>query len=130
MAGETILIIDDNPSNLRLLEAVLVVRGYEVHCAENARQALSLVQTVHPRLVLTDIQLPGMDGLELTRLLKGDPATRDIVVIAVTAYAMSGDEDRAREAGCDGYITKPIDTRGLPVKVAEYLARPTGAQGK
>jgi two-component system cell cycle response regulator DivK len=121
MAGEGILIIDDNPVNLKLLRITLAVAGYDVHTAIDAEQAMSVLASFRPRLILMDIQLPGIDGLELTRRLKADPVTRDAIVLAVTAYAMKGDEQRALAAGCDGYVTKPIDTRTLAVTVARSL---------
>jgi two-component system, cell cycle response regulator DivK len=121
MAGEAILIVDDNPVNLKLLRITLTVAGYEVQTAIDAEQATSVLASFRPRLILMDIQLPGMDGLELTRRLKADPSTRDAIVLAVTAYAMKGDEQRALAAGCDGYVTKPIDTRTLANTVARSL---------
>lgn len=121
MAHEAILIVDDNAVNLKLLRITLTVAGYEVRTAADAEQAIAVLASFRPRLIMMDIQLPGMDGLDLTRRLKADPATRDAVVLAVTAYAMKGDEQRALDAGCDGYITKPIDTRGLAEMVARYL---------
>ncbi len=123
MAGERILIVDDNATNLKLVAYLMKANGYDVLTAVDASSALEQIRSQHPRLILMDLQLPGVDGLELTRQLKADPATRDIVIIAVTAYAMKGDQDRAREAGCDDYVTKPIDTRGLPAVVARHLAR-------
>jgi CheY-like chemotaxis protein len=87
----------------------------------DAEEAIKVLETFEPRLILMDIQLPGMDGLELTRLLKRDPARRHIVVLALTAYAMKGDEEKAIAAGCDGYITKPIDSRSLPELIARHL---------
>jgi CheY-like chemotaxis protein len=117
-----ILIVDDNVSNIKLLAFVLTAKGYEVRTAANADQALAVLAEFRPRLILMDIQLPGMDGLTLTRQLKADPATRDIPVLAATAYAMKGDEERALAAGCDGYFTKPIDTRQLPIDIARFLA--------
>ncbi|MEP7119574.1 MAG: response regulator [Byssovorax sp.] len=125
MSGETILIVDDNPVNLKLLRITLAVAGYDVHTAVDAEQAISLLVSLRPRLILMDIQLPGMDGLELTRRLKADPVTRDAVVLAVTAYAMKGDEERALAAGCDGYVTKPLDTRALAPTVARHLEKST-----
>ncbi len=122
MAGEPILIVDDNVSNTKLLSFLLVSKGYAVRTAASAGDALQVLETFKPRLILMDIQLPGMDGLTLTRHLKADPRTRHIPIIAATAYAMKGDEARAREAGCDGYITKPIDTRRLPQDIERYLA--------
>ena len=126
MAGEPILIVDDNPHNLKLARVVLSQEGHDVRTASDAEQALELLDEFHPRVVLMDIQLPGMDGLELTRRLKADPARRDIVIIALTAYAMKGDEEKARAAGCDGYLSKPVDIDELGRAVAEYLA-PTRA---
>jgi CheY-like chemotaxis protein len=122
MAGESILIVDDNAINLKLLRLTLKVEGYDVQTAVDAEQAMAVLTGFRPRLVLMDLQLPGMDGLDLTRRLKADPATRDAIIVAVTAYAMKGDEQRALDAGCDGYVTKPIDTRTLPEIVARYLA--------
>jgi CheY-like chemotaxis protein len=121
MAREPILIVDDNPINLKLLRITLKVAGYDVQTAVDAEQAMSVLAAFRPRLVLMDLQLPGMDGLELTRRLKADPATRDAIIVAVTAYAMKGDKERAFDAGCDGYVTKPIDTDTLPGLVARYL---------
>jgi len=122
VAGEPILIVDDNPTNLKLARVVLAAEGYEVRVAVDAEEALAMLDGFHPRLILMDLQLPGMDGLTLTRLLKEDPATSDVAILALTAYAMKGDEEKARQAGCDGYITKPIDTRGLPAVIAGVLA--------
>lgn len=117
-----ILIVDDNATNTKLLAFVLSSRGYNVRTAASADEALSTLKEFHPRLILMDIQLPGMDGLTLTRQLKAAPETKDISIIAATAYAMKGDEERALEAGCDGYITKPIDTRQLPLDIERFLA--------
>jgi len=125
--GEPILIVDDNPANLKLARVLLTGEGFEARTALNAEEALVLLREFRPKLILMDIQLPGMDGLELTRRLKSDPSTRDIVILALTAYAMKGDEERAREAGCDGYVTKPIDTRALPGVLAGYLSTGEGA---
>ncbi len=121
MPAEPILIIDDNVINLKLARVILQAEGYEVRTAIDAEDALAVLRAFRPRLILMDLQLPGMDGLELTRRLKADPATRAIVVLAVTSYAMKGDEERARQAGCDGYVTKPIDTETLPRIVARHL---------
>src|SRR5260370_32553287 len=114
MACETILVVADNDANLRLFTYLLSSKGYEVRAATDAQQALELLRDFHPRMILMDLQLPGTDGYELTRRLKADPATSDIIIIALTAYAMRGDEEKALAAGCEGYITKPIDTRTLP----------------
>jgi CheY-like chemotaxis protein len=121
MSGERVLVVDDNPVNLKLLRLTLCLAGYQVDTATDAEQALAALARARPRLILMDLQLPGMDGLELTRRVKADPETRAAIVVAVTAYAMKGDADKARAAGCDGYLAKPIDTRTLPAVVAQYL---------
>jgi two-component system, cell cycle response regulator DivK len=121
VAGDPILVVDDNPANRRLAQVVLEGAGYEVHGVPDAENALTAVASLHPTLILMDIQLPGLDGLELTRRLKADPATQDIVILATTAYAMPGDELKATEAGCDGYLTKPIDIHGLREVVSRHL---------
>lgn len=121
MSGEAILIVDDNLINLKLLRLTLKSGGYDVQTASDAEQAMAVLASFEPRMILMDLQLPGMDGLELTRRLKQRESTRDVVIVAVTAYAMKGDEQRAMAAGCDGYITKPVDTRTLAATVARFL---------
>jgi CheY-like chemotaxis protein len=121
MSGTRILIVDDNPSNMKLLAFMLSSRGYDVRTAGDAIEALTALESFPARLILMDLQMPGMDGLELTRRLKADPRTSEIIIVAVTANAMKGDEEKARAAGCDGYVTKPIDTRALPRLIAEIL---------
>jgi len=121
MAGEAILVVDDNPINLKLTRVLLSQEGYEVKTAPDAEEALKIIGVFKPRLILMDIQLPGMDGLELTRRLKSAPETKDILVLALTAYAMKGDDEKAKAAGCDGYITKPIDTQTFPGLIAGIL---------
>jgi CheY-like chemotaxis protein len=133
MSGEPLLIVDDNATNLKLLSFVLVKQGYEIRSAADAEEALAILGDWRPRMILLDLQLPGMDGLKFAQQLKADPATRPIIILAVTAYAMKGDERTALEAGCDAYLTKPIDTRALPAVIAKLLetgARPTGAGGE
>jgi CheY-like chemotaxis protein len=127
MSSVRILIVDDNVTNLKLASDVLAFDGYEILNAIDAESAQEIIHRTPPDLILMDIALPGMDGLTLTRLLKADDATRHIVVVALTAFAMKGDDARARDAGCDGYITKPIDTRTLPGAVAGYLHGMRGA---
>src|SRR5881227_725731 len=122
MSGEPILIVDDNSTNMKLVRILLAGEGYDVRTAADAEEALNVLKEFYPRLILMDLQLPGIDGLELTRRLKKDPATRDIRIVAVTAYAMKGDREKAIAAGCDGYLAKPIDPIELPSKVADYLA--------
>jgi CheY-like chemotaxis protein len=121
MTREPILVVDDNPINLKLMRVLLETEGYDVRTAGDAKEAVVTLQTFRPRLILMDIQLPGMDGLSLTRQLKAEPATRSIVILAFTSYAMKGDEEKALSAGCDGYITKPVDTRTLPGVIARHL---------
>jgi two-component system cell cycle response regulator DivK len=123
MSGEAILVVDDNVANLKLARILLQSEGYEVHTAIDAEDGLRQLSTFIPDAVLLDIQLPGMDGLELARRLRADPKTKRTVIIAVTAYAMKGDEEKARAAGCDGYITKPIDIEALPRALAHHLQR-------
>jgi CheY-like chemotaxis protein len=122
-ASGTILVIDDHPVNLKLTRVLLASEGYAVHTANDAEEALRLLDTLTPDLILMDIQLPGLDGLELTRILKQDPRRKSIVVIALTAYAMKGDDQRAFAAGCDGYISKPIDPDTLPAQIAQAVSR-------
>jgi CheY-like chemotaxis protein len=121
MRNNIVLVVDDNPANAALVSFILEKKGYDVHVAVDAAEALAMVADLSPKLIMMELQLPGMDGLSLTRQLKAGALTRHIIVIALTAYAMKGDEERAREAGCDGYISKPINTRTLPGIVAEYL---------
>ena len=125
MAQETILIVDDNPLNMKLVNVLLAGEGYSVRTAGDAEEALAVLHECHPQMILMDIQLPGTDGLELTRRLKADPSTRDITILGLTAYAMKGDEERIRSAGCDGYVPKPIDTRALPGLIKSFLNRET-----
>jgi CheY-like chemotaxis protein len=122
MAREPVLIIDDNPQNLKLARVILAAEGYEVKAAIDAEDAMRILESFTPRLILMDLQLPHMDGLELTRRLKADPARCGIIIIALTAYAMKGDDEKAFAAGCDGYMSKPIDIDALPRLVAEHLA--------
>ncbi len=121
MAGERILLVEDNPMNRRVSQFLLKAQGYIVDEARDAQEALGMLKARLPDLILIDLQLPGMDGYAATKLIKQDAATKDIPVVALTAYAMSGDAERAREAGCDGYITKPIDPDEFPKVVAGYL---------
>ena len=123
---ESILIVDDNPHNLKLVRVLLLSEGYDVRTAADAEEALSQLESFEPRLILMDLQLPGMDGLELTRRLKADPRRRHIAIVALTAYAMKGDDLEALGAGCDGYVAKPIDIETLPVIVREQLNRQRG----
>lgn len=123
MAGERVLVVDDNAQNLKLARVLLGSSGYEVRTAVDAEDALRVLDTFEPRLILMDLQLPGMDGLELTRRLKADPARRHILIVALTAYAMKGDREKALAAGCDEYVPKPLDIELLSRTIADLLAR-------
>ena len=128
MSGESILIVDDNPLNLRLVSFLLTAKGYIVHTAINSEEAMNFLESAGnnlPALILMDIQLPGMDGLELTRILKADDQFKKIPIVAITAYAMKGDKEKALAAGCNGYIAKPIDTRTLPDVLENYIKKPS-----
>ena len=116
-----VLVVDDNPINLELASYVLATDGWDVVTAGDALEALRCLEASHPDLILMDIQLPGMDGLTLTRQIKADPATRHITVVAFTAYAMKGDEEIMRAAGCDGYLAKPIDVSRFATQVRDLL---------
>jgi len=116
-----ILVIEDQEDNRRILRDLLASAGYESIEIGAGEEAPALAQMQHPDLILMDIQLPGIDGYEATRRIKANPALRGIPVIAVTSYALSGDEVKAREAGCDGYVTKPFSPRALLAKIREYL---------
>jgi len=122
--GARILIVDDNPVNLKLAADVLEMEGHEVTRAVDAEDAIRLIEDSPPELILMDIALPGMDGLTLTRNLKADARFKAIPVVALSAFAMKGDEQKALDAGCDGYITKPINTRTFPAQVESFLIRP------
>ena len=119
----TILVVDDNPINLKLVSDLLAFEGYRVLKAEDGEQAAASVEVEPPDLILLDVDLPGIDGLTLTKRLKSDVRTGYIIIVALTAFAMKADRQRAIAAGCDAYVTKPIDTRGLPGQVAELLQR-------
>src|SRR6478736_2154005 len=116
-----VLIVEDNPANMTLVTFLLESAGHTVLCATDAEAGLTLARDEKPNLILMDIQLPGMDGLQATALLKGDDLTRAIPVIALTALAMKGDEERIRAAGCDGYIAKPMRYQELLSTIATHL---------
>jgi two-component system, cell cycle response regulator DivK len=117
----TILVVEDNAANLKLATFLLESAGYVVISAPNAETGLTLARSQQPTLILMDIQLPGMDGLQATAILKADPSTRAIPVIALTALAMKGDEERIRAAGCDGYVAKPLAYKDFLTTVASHL---------
>lgn len=121
MAGEKILVVEDNPLNLELVRDLLELGSYVVVSATDAEEGLVMARTELPELILMDIGLPGMDGLTATRRLKEDPATQQIPVVALTAHAMKGDQEKAQAAGCAGYLTKPVDTRTFVQQVRGFL---------
>jgi two-component system, cell cycle response regulator DivK len=121
MIFDKVLVVDDNPTNLKLARVVLSSEGLDVRTAVSAEDALQVLDTFTPALILMDLQLPGLDGLELTRQLKADPKRHNIAVLALTAYAMKGDMEKALAAGCDGYVSKPIDPVTLCSIVAHHL---------
>jgi CheY-like chemotaxis protein len=122
MTGKKILIIEDNLLNLELATDLLEANGFVVHPAQTAEEGLRMASELLPDLVLMDFSLPGMDGLSATKNLKADPATRHLAVVGLTANAMKGDEELALAAGCDGYLTKPIDTRTFIATVIQFIA--------
>jgi len=122
MAGEKILLIEDNAVNRDLTEFLLESQGYQVREAVSAEEAFGLLKSERPDLIVMDIQLPGMDGLEALRRLKENPLTRNIPVVAVTSYAMKGDRESAAAAGCAGYVTKPIDKTIFLREIAAHLS--------
>jgi CheY-like chemotaxis protein len=122
MSNASVLVVDDNLMNLKLMKFLLGSRGYDVRGAEDAVQARAQLEEALPDLVLMDIQLPGVDGLTLVRELRQSPRTQHLVIVAVTAYAMKGDEERAFQAGVDGYITKPISKEPFLAAVSQHVA--------
>jgi two-component system, cell cycle response regulator DivK len=122
--SKTILVVEDQEDNRQILRDLLGNAGYQMHEAENGEEALAAVAKFRPDLILMDIQLPILDGYEATRRLKANPETKNIPVIVVTSYALSGDETKARESGCDAYVTKPYSPRALLTKIREFLPPP------
>jgi CheY-like chemotaxis protein len=123
-----ILVVEDNAVNMKLVVDLLECEGHHMLRACDAEEAVEVIRQSLPDLILMDIALPGMDGLTLTRQLKAEERTRTIPVVVLTAFAMKGDRQKAVAAGCDGYITKPINTRELPGQVAAYL-QPAATSG-
>lgn len=121
MAEGKVLLIEDNPLNMELAVDLLEIGGYEVLTATTAEEGIELAQKETPDLILMDISLPGIDGLEATRILKKDKKVKDVPIVAMSAHAMPGDKEKAIEAGCVGYITKPIDTKSLVERVKEFM---------
>jgi two-component system cell cycle response regulator DivK len=119
--SKTILVVEDQEDNRQILRDLLASAGFQMIEAHDGEQALIMARSQRPDLILMDIQLPLIDGYEATRSLKRDPELRRIPVIAVTSYALSGDEERAREAGCDAYVAKPFSTRNLLATIERFL---------
>jgi len=120
--AKKILIVEDDPRNLKLFRDLLQRIGYETFEATDGEQGVELARARNPDLILMDIMMPKMDGIEATRILKADTATKNIPIIALTSYAMKGDKERTLEAGCDGYIAKPVDIQEL-LKAVEHYCR-------
>ncbi len=118
--SKRILVIEDQEDTRRIMRDLLTSAGYEMIEAITGEEGVTLAETHHPNLILMDIQLPDLDGYEVTRRIKANPALSRIPIIAVTSYALSGDEVKAREAGCDAYVTKPFSPRALLAKIREY----------
>ncbi len=118
---EKILIVEDNPHNMRLIEMTIRDKGYALLRATNGEEALDMAARERPDLIIMDIQLPKMNGLEVTRRLRKNPLFNHTPIIALTAYAMKGDREKILESGCDAYLSKPIDTRQLPETIAQIL---------
>jgi CheY-like chemotaxis protein len=121
MPGGRVLIVDDNPFNVKLAKYLLTSDGFDVRVAENSDEALATIAAWAPELVLMDLWLPGTDGLALTRIVRADPSNRRIVIIAFSAQTSAAEQQRALDAGCDGYLSKPIDTRSFAAAVRRHL---------
>jgi len=119
--GKRILVIEDQEDNRRILRDLLTSVGYEIIEATTGEEGVASAETGHPDLILMDIQLPGIDGYEATRRVRAHPALRQVPIIAVTSYALSGDDVKAKEAGCTDYVPKPFSPRALLAKIREYL---------
>lgn len=123
MAAKTILVIEDNPLNMKLVRSILARGNYSVLEAADAETGMLLAREKQPDAILMDIQLPGIDGLSAARILKSDPRCKNTIIIAVTSYAMENDDKKAYDAGCDGYITKPIDTKSFLQTIDLFLEK-------
>ncbi|MBI4377501.1 MAG: response regulator [Nitrospinae bacterium] len=124
MSGKNVMVVEDNEKNRKLMRVVLKAKGYNVIEAATGEEALGILRNQKkPDIILMDIQLPGINGLKLVRQIKGDMLIKDIPIIAVTAYAMKGDEQKFIESGCDAYVSKPINTQELPLIVEKYIKK-------
>jgi two-component system, cell cycle response regulator DivK len=118
---ESILIVDDNELNSKLIKALLTKEGYQVQAAATAAETREMLTTFRPQLILMDVQLPDANGLDLARQIKADPQTGSLIIVALSAYTSPGDAEKAKAAGCDGYLSKPVDARTLPTVLRRYL---------
>jgi len=123
MSHETILIVEDNPINLKLIQIVLDLEKYQIYSASDGQAMFEILRTIHPTLILMDIQLPGYSGIQLTEMLKKDEKYKDIIIVALTAYAMPGDRKKMLSAGCNEYIEKPIDVSTFPHLISDIILK-------
>jgi CheY-like chemotaxis protein len=123
MANRNILVIEDNKLNMKLMRGIFQLGNYQIIEALDAETGIRLARKHHPFLILMDIQLPGMDGLAATQIIKSNPKLKDIPVVALTGFAMQGDEEKALASGCDGYITKPVDIQHVLKTIDEYYQK-------
>ena len=121
MQNNVVLVIEDNPLNMKLMKSLLKLGDFEILEAADAESGIELAKKIKPDLILMDIQLPGMDGLSATRIIRDDPSLKEVPIVAVTSYAMHGDEQKAKSAGCSGYIAKPINTRSFLDTINDYM---------
>jgi len=121
MSDRNILVVEDNIINQKLVQVLLTNKGFNVFTAIDSKEAMSVLNKSKLDLILMDIQLPGTNGLDLTKMIKADPKTKDIKIVALTAYAMQTDEEKAKSAGCEAFISKPFDTEELPKTIEELL---------
>ncbi len=121
MSGNNVMVVEDNEKNRKLMRVILKAKGYNVVEAATGEEALGILKNQKPDIILMDIQLPGIDGITLIKQIKTDAATKDIPILAVTAYAMKGDEQKIMAAGSDGYLSKPINTQELPAIIEKYI---------
>lgn len=123
MSDKNVMVVEDNEKNRKLMRVVLKAKGYNIIEAATGEEALNLLKNQKPDIILMDIQLPGIDGLTLVKQIKASVVTKDIPIIAVTAYAMKGDEQKILDTGCNAYVSKPINTQELPLIVEKYIKK-------
>lgn len=123
MSDKNVMVVEDNEKNRKLMRVVLKAKGYNVIEATTGEEALNLLKNQKPNIILMDIQLPGIDGLTLIKQIKADSVTKEIPIIAVTAYAMKGDEQKILDTGCEAYMSKPINTQELPLVIEKYIKK-------